>query len=228
MVQALILAGGKGKRLSAITRGGQKVVVNIAGSPFIQRIIEQLWSQGISSISIAIGYKGNEVVSALRGMDNFDTINFIEEKSPLGTGGAICNALHHLNAKELLVLNGDTYNDVSYVEFLEKHREVSPDISILTSFIDNTERYGKLEIGEAGFVEAFLEKNGESSPGWINAGGYLVNREVFKNIEIHPFSFEEHLQNNVKSLNIYQHASSGYFIDIGVPDDYYKFKKEVE
>ena len=225
MKQALILAGGKGTRLWPITGRRQKVIVDIAGRSFLEFILEKLIQEKFDKILFAVGYRSEDVRKKINKLNLTVEIEFVVEKKPLGTGGAIKNALSKLSAKNCLVINGDSFNDINYTKLMEQHSALNSDISILTKKIDNTSRYGELHADVEGRVHKFSEKIGKSRPGMINVGVYVIKADLFSQITDEVFSFESFLTNQVSESKIIAIQSDGYFIDIGTPEDLLKFKK---
>lgn len=229
MKEALILAGGEGRRLASVTRGGQKVVVNVGECSFLETIIDRLYRNGFSLLHLAVGYRAQEVaevVSQLR-LEGLD-FNLIYEAVPLGTGGAVKNALPNIESECFLVLNGDSYNDVDYSEILNTHRASSADASILTKRVPNVARYGTISVNDSGRITSFNEKTGVQAEGVINAGVYVFRSGVFSNYSPVSFSLEDFLSKQVNTLNVQALESPGDFIDIGIPEDFQQFKERLK
>lgn len=222
-INVLILAGGEGKRLRSITHGGQKVVVKIGKETFLEMMLNKLIIQKFSKVYLAVGYRSEEVKSVLKISLFKDNIKFITEDSPLGTGGAIVNALKVINCDQILVLNGDSFNDIDFKRFFHKHLRYGSDVSILTKKVENVERYGEVVVGSEHRINSFYEKREGKRPGIINLGVYAIKTKIFENMEIKKFSIEEYFTKNVNCLDIRSISSNGDFIDIGTPSDYEKF-----
>jgi D-glycero-alpha-D-manno-heptose 1-phosphate guanylyltransferase len=228
MKEAIILAGGKGTRLKSVTKGGQKVVVSVGKKSFIELLIEQLDKEGFDRVHLALGYRAEEVEKVVSGLNLSLEINTIQELVPLGTGGAIKNALAQVSASDVVVLNGDSINGVSYSEILANHKKSKADISVLTKFVTNIARYGEVITGLAGNITGFNEKTGLNSAGKINSGVYVLSGKLFDNYFPKIFSLEQFLADNVGNLNMLPITSDGSFIDIGTPEDYQKFIEQIE
>ena len=226
MKEAIILAGGRGTRLSSITRGGQKVVVKIGEQTFIEYLLKRLQRGGFNRIYIAVGYRSEEVEKVIARLELDIDFKIIHENKPLGTGGAIKNAMQQVNSEEILVLNGDSYNDFDYGILLSNHQKSKADISVLTKRVENVARYGEVRVSQNGRVLEFLEKTGIKKSGIINLGVYGIKTTIFENFKSKRFSMEQFLTDHVGSFNIFSIPSTGEFIDIGTPDDYQKFKQK--
>jgi D-glycero-alpha-D-manno-heptose 1-phosphate guanylyltransferase len=224
MKQALILAGGKGTRLRSITQGGQKVIVNVAGKTFIEHILERLMSEDFHIIYLAVGYRSDDVKDLINRLSLNHIVKTIDEDTPLGTGGALVNALATVRTEKLIVLNGDSYNDINYSQFLLDHEKFGADVSILTKFVSNISRYGEIKTQKTNKIYKFVEKTGENRAGVINVGVYAIKAGIFNKKIPKIFSLEDFLAQNVNKLNMISVPAEGEFIDIGTPEDFEYFK----
>ena len=144
----------------------------------------------------------------------------LAESEPLGTGGAIRLACDQANARDVFVLNGDTYLELDYRAMLDAHVGAGAQISVAVCQVPDVARYGALEVSE-GIVRDFREK-GQSGPGWINGGTYVLGPELRNRLPKRgAFSFEQELlAPEVQSIRPLAFTTMGLFIDIGVPEDY--------
>ena len=221
--EALILAGGFGTRISGLFPDIPKSLIPINNSPFIKLLIDNLVNNGIKKFHILVGYKSDQIIEYLRSLRYVD-INFIKETTPLGTGGAILNALSQIENDDFFICNGDTFIEFDlkafYKFFLDNNR--SP--CILIKALENPSRYGLIETNsDRKIINFYQDKN--ASFGLINLGSYLLNKNFFNKLTNFPkkFSFEHAILMNHRFINeFFTFESSGIFIDIGVPEDYYK------
>ena len=223
--QALILAGGKGMRLKSITKGSQKVLIKVGNKSFLEILLAKLKKEKFDAVNIAVGYKAEDVSLLVSKSKISLDINLIYEKEPLGTGGAIFNAFQYIDEENILVLNGDSYNDIDYSKFLDSHLDSQNDISILTKEIDDIRRYGQVITDQSKRIIKFNEKSSLNINGQISLGVYGINKNVFKNCANRVFSFENFLSQKTGELIIGAIQMDGHFIDIGIPEDYYQFLK---
>lgn len=219
---AIVLAGGFGTRLASLVSDRPKPMANIAGRPFLERLLDRLHQQGIRRVVLAVGHKREIIIThfgtSYRGM----SIAYSEETEPLGTGGALRRAFEEQQLERAFAVNGDTYCGLEYAELLQTHEAAGSPASLSLLKVADASRYGAVELGEDGRVIAFREKSPEPQAGLINAGVYFLERRVF---ELGPaqtrFSFEQDLlQAAVPRAGFAAHVFDGLFIDIGVPDDY--------
>ena len=228
MKEAVILAGGKGTRLESVTKGGQKVVVKIGTKSFLEILLERLDQEGFDKVHLALGHRAEEVERVISNTTFTLELNIIREFTPLGTGGAIKNALQQVSASDVIVLNGDSLNDVNYSHTLIEHKSSKADISVLTKFVPNVARYGEVRVGPSRQIIDFIEKTGLYKSGQINTGVYVLPKNLFDSYCQDVFSFEWFLTENVNKKNICSIASKGSFIDIGTPADYQKLISNFE
>ncbi len=171
-MKAIILAGGRGKRLKPITDYVPKPLVPIKNTPIIEWQIKYLRNFGIDEIIICTGYKSEMIEDYLK-MKNLKTkIKFSKEKSPLGTGGAIKKAGKMIKDKTFFVLNGDTITNIDLSKLSKKINSVAS-IELRTNFgilkIDNDK------------ITKFSEKN-EISDMWMNAGIYYLENKILREL----------------------------------------------
>jgi len=221
-VEAIILAGGLGTRLRSVVSDVPKPMALINNKPFLEYILEFLNNQNIKKIVLSVGYKW-EIIKNYFGnkYKNIELIYNVEKKQ-LGTGGAIKDSLKYVNGNEVYVLNGDTFFDID----LSKMQLKDNLIEIALKKMQDFDRYGVVEIDKNGYIQQFKEKS-YYNYGFINGGIYLVKKNIFYNFELpKSFSFEAFLEKNFKNLKAKGKVFDNYFIDIGVPEDYKKAKRD--
>ncbi|EAH8212404.1 D-glycero-D-manno-heptose 1-phosphate guanosyltransferase [Campylobacter coli] len=219
-MQAIILCGGLGTRLKSVIKDIPKPMAPINDKPFLEFIFEYLKKQGIKEVILAVSYKYEVIQEYFKDEFLSIKIKYSIEKEPLGTGGAIKEALKFIK-NEAYVLNGDTFFDID----LKKLVLNSSKICIALKQMQNFDRYGTVNVDEQGIVTSFEEKVFKKQ-GLINGGIYLLKKDIFDEFSLEKkFSFEEFLQENYKLLKIQTQIFDDYFIDIGIPEDYIKFIK---
>ncbi|EKR0594077.1 nucleotidyltransferase family protein [Campylobacter jejuni] len=217
-MQAIVLAGGLGTRLRSVVQDLPKPMAPINDKPFLEFIFEYLKKQGIKEVILAVSYKYEVIKEYFKDEFLGIKIKYSIEKEPLGTGGAIKDALK-LVKNEVYVVNGDTFFDID----LKKLVLNGSKICIALKQMQNFDRYGTVNVDEQGIVTSFEEKVFKKQ-GLINGGIYLLKKDIFDEFSLEKkFSFEEFLQENYKSLKIQTQIFDDYFIDIGIPEDYYNF-----
>jgi len=223
MKECIILAGGFGTRLQSVVKDVPKCMAEVAGKPFLSYILKYLQDQQFTHIILSLGYKSEVIIDWL-GLNNYPfDISYVIENKPLGTGGAIKFAMTKAIGDSVFVINGDTYfaAELSPVEIF--HQTKKADITIMLKPMVNFDRYGSVELEADDKITKFNEKKICKS-GLINAGTYIINKNVFDKPELPEiFSFEKDiLENKNLNLSVYGYINDSYFIDIGIPYDFEK------
>jgi NDP-sugar pyrophosphorylase family protein len=224
-MEAIVLAGGFGTRLRHLVPDVPKPMAPVYGHPFLKYIFDYLLENGITHIVLATGYKSEAILSYFGDEYRGTKITYSNEDTPLGTGGAIKKALGCCEEKNVFIINGDTYFDVNLNHMKQFHTENNCSVSIAVKSMKNFERYGAVII-EASRITKFEEKK-PTAEGKINGGIYLVDNKIVNSVDAESFSFEKEVL-ETGLVDIYAFESNGYFIDIGVPEDYYKAQIDFE
>ena len=223
-MEVVILAGGFGTRLHQVVSDVPKPMAPIdeKGTPFLRIILDDLKKFGTSHIVLAVGYM-HEVISNYFG-DEYKgmRITYSVEEKPLLTGGAIKKALDNCHDKYVIVLNGDTYFQVDYKMLCDCCKKNNADVVIALKEMHNFNRYGAVETIGKNIIK-FKEKC-FCSKGMINGGVYCIDKSLLIH-EHEKFSFEDFLSINKQQKKILGIEMDGIFVDIGVPDDYFKAKR---
>ncbi|WP_052869233.1 mannose-1-phosphate guanylyltransferase [Streptomyces niger] len=227
MTEAILLVGGKGTRLRPLTVHTPKPMVPAAGVPFLTHQLARARAAGVEHIVLATSYLA-EVFEPYFG-DGSEWglhLEYVTEKEPLGTGGAIRNVAHRLHSgpdDPVLIFNGDILTGLDIEALVRTHQETSADVSLHLTRVEDPRAYGLVPTDDTGRVTAFLEKPQtpeEIVTDQINAGAYVFNRSVIDAIpQDRPVSVERetfpglleagaHLQGMVDST---------YWLDLGTP-----------
>ncbi|GHU81640.1 hypothetical protein AGMMS50284_1940 [Clostridia bacterium] len=223
-MEAIVLAGGFGTRLKHIIPNIPKSMANVHGKPFLQYVLNYLRRSGVTRVVLATGYLSQQIENYFKNEYNNMQLVYSVETSPLFTGGAIKKALALCTQENVFVLNGDTFFDVSFSAMLKDFEDNNRKLSIAVKEMQNFNRYGTVEVTN-GTITSFAEKK-QMQQGTINGGVYLLNKNLLNNFP-NVFSFEnDFMEKNVNTLQIGAFKSEGYFLDIGIPEDYAKAQKE--
>jgi D-glycero-alpha-D-manno-heptose 1-phosphate guanylyltransferase len=229
-MQAIILAGGFGTRLKTVVSEVPKPLAPIAGQPFLYWLIKYLQKQGVEKYTFSLGYMHHLIHDFLS--KEFPNIKFncVVENEPLGTGGAIKFAAEKIKDEYILLLNGDTFFNLNLLSFIHEFRQQNADCSIALTPMQNFDRYGSVTLNQDNLIIQFNEKQYCES-GLINTGIIALKKSVFQDKTNHlpqNFSFEkDFLEPNMQSLKVTGYIATQYFIDIGIPVDYYKANEEL-
>ena len=227
-MKAIVLAGGLGTRLAHVTGEIPKPMAPVGSRPFLEYLLDYLVEQGIDGAILAVSYQWEVIREHFgyeyRGMP----LDYSVEDEPLGTGGAIRQALESLPDDEVIVLNGDTLFRVNLQSLANSHRNAGAQLSIALKQVADCGRFGHVEVSSEGVIARFLEKS-TGGPGWINGGIYMLNRDLVTDFPMpESFSFEQDLvEPNVGRIRPLAFQSNAYFIDMGVPEDYERAQREI-
>ncbi len=219
--ECIVLAGGLGTRLRSVVADKPKCMAPVNDKPFLYYLLQYLIKQGITHVVLSLGYKSEQVIEWCQQAGLPIAFSYAIEAEPLGTGGAILNAVSHLKGNECFIVNGDTFFDVSLPAFHNFHQQVQSKLSLALKPMREFERYGSVQLDQDARITAFLEKK-YCDEGLINGGVYLTSKQYLESLQLPTqFSFEkEVLEPEVKNGQLYGFISETYFIDIGIPADY--------
>jgi len=226
-MKAIILAGGFGTRLGSISLDVPKPMIPIAGIPFLEHQIKFLKEQGIIEIILAVHHMANKIKSYFGTGHRWGVnITYSEEETPLGTAGAVKKAERYVD-DTFLVLNGDSYSQINLQNFLDFHRSKRSSFSIALGKSKDSIHYRSVVI-QGDRITEFAEKK-DPAGGLINSGIYLFEPIIFNYIEKEK---KTSLENEVfpkiaREGILWGYKHEGYFIDIGRPETYKKFKEDV-
>lgn len=218
---ALLLVGGAGTRLRSVVADRAKPLADVAGEPFVARVLRQLQRAGCRRAVLCSGHFDAQFVAAFG--SSFDGMPLLHspEPRPLGTAGALRLALPHVDGDAVLVLNGDSYCDVSLAEFVAFARRCAPKAALLATQVHDAGRYGRLQLDGDGRIAAFAEKTDDGAPGLINAGIYWLPRAALEELPADGVvSLERQVLPQLVQHGMRAFVTPAAFLDIGVPDDY--------
>lgn len=225
--QAVILAGGLGNRLGALTAAKPKPMLDVAGKPFLEYLLWNLKRQKIRRVHFCIGYLSEQIQGYLGTGSSFDMeFEYTIEQEPAGTGGALQLAVGKLD-EQFFVLNGDTLFDVNLHELALPLSDRGAEAVIALRRMEDTGRYGRVELDAQGFCISFGEKSG-CGEGLISGGIYAMRKSALRFMKQGAFSVERELfPVLVQKGRLAGSVSDGYFIDIGLPETYVQAQKDL-
>lgn len=226
----IILAGGMGTRLQSVVADKPKCLAEINGKPFLSYLCQHLKKFHFNTIVFSVGYKKEMVIDYVKSHpDEFPfAYAFAEENEPLGTGGAILNAMPLCLTEDVFVVNGDTFYDVDLDAMHAFQKSKMADCTLALKPMLNADRYGLVQIDDQETIIGFEEKRSGAS-GLINGGVYCIFKPSFLNIPFpNKFSFEkEYLEKLLSERSFVGFVQDRYFIDIGIPEDYERAQAEL-
>lgn len=219
---AIILVGGKGTRLQPVVKDRPKPMAEVQGRPFLEWLLAQLRAQGIQRIILATGFKAESIEAHFTGASplGLDLV-FSQETGPMGTGGAIRNALNVLSTDRVLVLNGDSTCPFDLARMMDTHLRREALATLWLVPMEDCSRYGSVEIEGDGRVSSFCEKSSVSRAGLISAGIYLLEKRLLQTIPPgQETSLEREIFPPLIGRGLCAVVGKGPFLDIGTPESY--------
>jgi D-glycero-alpha-D-manno-heptose 1-phosphate guanylyltransferase len=234
--QAIILAGGLGTRLRSVVPDRPKPMALVGGRPFLELLMDYHRDRGISRFILSVGWMAERVIDHFGGMFKGAAVEYVREKEPLGTGGALALVLRRkpeLGGRALL-LNGDTWLTLSLSQ-LVADAAGGPHATMALVAVAAGDRYGEVAMDTQGRVRRFGRSTASSGPCpekgdgpvLINAGCCLLELDALRRtLAAFPrrFSLEQDLFAPLAERGLLRGSvQEAEFLDIGVPDDYRRF-----
>jgi mannose-1-phosphate guanylyltransferase len=231
-MKAVILAGGEGTRLRPLTLTLPKPVVPVVDRPFLTHQLDLLARVGVTEVVFSVAYQPERVRRVFGdGESGGRRIYYAVEETPLGTGGAVRNALPYLD-DTTIVFNGDVLTDVDLPAVIAQHRSSGARATLVLTPVSNPSAYGLVETDDRGRVLRFVEKPEPSqiTTDTINAGIYVLETSALElmpagvNYSIERGFFPTLLQ---RGDLVHGFVHRGYWIDIGTPEKYLQVHRDV-
>ncbi|HMM48154.1 MAG TPA: NDP-sugar synthase [Miltoncostaeaceae bacterium] len=227
-MRAIILVGGEGRRLRPLTDTRPKPMMPLVDRPFVAHQLDLLRRHGIRDVIFSCGYRPD----ALR--DHFGDgaafgmrLRYVVDPQPLGTAGAVANAIDLLDDDPVLVLNGDILTDLDLTSMITRHRDLGAHGTIALTPVEDPSAFGLVRLRPGDAVEEFVEKpRGDQlrpgEPFRINAGTYVLEREL---IEMIPRGVACSIEREIfpaaaEAGHLFGYPSGSYWRDIGTPASY--------
>lgn len=225
--RAIILAGGKGTRLRPYTVVLPKPLMPIGEFPILEVIIRQLALHGFDHVTLAVNHQA-EIIKAFfqDGTKWGIRIDYSLEDKPLSTMAPM-RLIHDL-PDNFLVMNGDILTDLNFLDFFENHVTNNHIFTISAHIREQKVDYGVLEMDSSNYLTGFKEK--PSAEYLVSMGVYMANRRILDFIpEGKSYGFDN-LMLDLLAANkpATVRKFSGYWLDIGRPDDYIQAIEEFE
>ena len=223
-MDVVVLAGGFGTRLRPWTLHMPKPLVPILDRAMIQHVVDVLPEDLVDRVLIAAGYGVEKMRAHFSLLDLHYEVLIVEEKEPLGTGGAIANCREYLSEGTFCVINGDLLTSLSVPEMLKQHQESGSLATISLWEVEDPSRYGVADFNKSNsLIHRFQEKppRKEAFSNLINAGTYLIEPELFDRMPAGAFSIERDVYPKVAEDGLLSgFPFEGWFVDAGTPSSY--------
>lgn len=230
-MEVIILAGGLGTRLRSVVSEVPKCMAPVAGKPFLWYLLKYLTRFDVNRVILSVGYLREVIFKWIDEVkDGFPfEFDYAIEEQPLGTGGGIKLALEKAKDERVFVLNGDTFFDVDLMKLYDAHMIGKKAITLALKPMKRFDRYGTVNMEPiTGTILSFNEKQ-YCKEGLINGGVYVIskNAPIFEGLG-EKFSFETAvLEPQCLRHQLLGMVQNGYFIDIGIPEDYQRAQTEM-
>ena len=220
-IRAFVLCGGLGTRLRPVLTDRPKSMALISGTPFLQLLLDRLRSQRVDDVILGTGYMAEKIESYFGSGNKLAMrVRYSREDEPLGTGGALKLA-EPLISDPVLVLNGDSYVEWSLAPMVELFTAKNADIVVVLQAVADVTRYGSVTLNQDGRITQFVEKGLRGGPGLINAGVYLLRKQIVCDLPAGTaISLEREVFPRLLDRGVHGLVCTGLFIDIGIPDDF--------
>ena len=222
----LIMAGGFGKRLLPLTKKIPKPMLPIKGKPILQIALENLKLQNFKQILISTYYKSEIIKKYFKDGKKLElNINYLEEKKPMGTAGSLKLIKNSLikQYENLLIVNGDILTNINFQNILDFHRSYKSDLTIAVKNISISNNFGVVK--REGVLFTDIEEKPITSYS-VNAGIYILNTNLIKNIELNKDINMVDVINQIKKINkkVVVYPIHEDWTDIGTHEVYEKYK----
>ena len=226
-MRAIILAGGKGKRLVPYTTVFPKPLMPIGNMPILEVVLKQLKKNGFTNITLAVGHLAQLIQAFFNNGSKLGlNITYSTENTPLGTAGPL--ALIDNLDETFLVMNGDILSDINHSELMDYHKRNKGIATIATYNRDIKIDLGVIETDRANNVCAYIEK--PTLKYRVSMGIYVFEPNILNYIDKNQYldfpDLVKHLMADGKIVRTY--PFDGYWLDIGRPDDYERAIEEFQ
>ena len=227
LTEAIILAEGAKSESKSQDKDVPKSMTPINGRPFLEYILDDLIKNKIERVIFSITSNSKSIAYHFGDRYKNCELVYIYEEDPLGTGGAIKTAIKSVNGEHVLVTNSDSIfiTDIQGQFVFHQNREA--DVTLGVKAMSDSHRYRTVIADNNSRIHNFREKESASN-GLINTGVYIFNVKVFTSIDF-PQTFslvKDYFQTHTKESKFYGYQSDGYFLDIGIPEDFAKAQEE--
>jgi NDP-sugar pyrophosphorylase family protein len=231
-IPSLILAGGLGTRLRPAFDAGPKSLAPVGGRPFLEYLLSQIRRAGFHDVVLCVGYGNGHIKECIGNGARWDLkVRYSVEGEPRGTAGAIKQAASLIDKQEFLVFNGDSFLAIDLKRLVEDHLEAGVWATVALTRVRDAARFGTVLLESSGQIREFREKSAHVANGnshLVNGGIYVLSKRVLDMIpDSSAVSLEREIFPKLLTRGIKGFLTDGYFIDIGVPEDFERAQAEL-
>ena len=220
-IDVAILAGGLGTRISHVLDDTPKILAPIDERPFLSIVFEWLAGFGARRVVLGLGHLAPAVLGYLEESppEGIEVITMIEPEA-LGTAGAVRFLGHQIESDPVLVMNGDSLVGADLCAFVASHAASGAEASLLCTEMDDTARYGRVDVAPDGRIRGYEEKKASrTAPGIVNAGVYLFGAAMMARIGASSGpSLERDIFPALPPECLHAMTGRFSFVDIGTPE----------
>lgn len=225
---AVLMAGGEGKRLRPLTEETPKPLLKVGDKPIIEYNIDRLKRVGIKNINISINYLGHQLIEYFKDGGEKDlNIRYVKEDRPLGTIGSIL-LVESFSHDDIIVMNSDLLTNIDFTDFYNSFKACDADMAVAATSYHVDVPYAVLEVNDSRAVKSLKEKPRYTY--YSNAGIYVLKRDLLKLIPSNQFYDITDLMNRVIEMNLklITYPINGYWLDIGKHEDFNKAQEDIK
>lgn len=226
-IDAVIMAGGRGERLSPLTDTTPKPLLPLGDKVIMEYNVDNIASMGIYNVTVCVRYLGEQIMEYFGdGSSRGINMRYVTEDKPLGTLGALTH-IDHLEHDVVLVMNSDLFTDINLEEFYRHFIESGADMSVAATPYNISVPYAVMKT-EKDYVISFEEK--PTYTYYSNAGMYLIKRSLLnslpKDVRFDATDLMAKLISSKGKLTYF--PIIGYWLDIGTPEEYRKAREIIQ
>ena len=227
-LDAVLMAGGEGKRLRPLTENTPKPLLKVGDKPIIEYNIDRLIKVGVKNIYLSINYLGDQLVEYFgNGEQKEVNIDYVREDKPLGTIGSVL-LVEEFEHDEILIMNSDLLTNIDFADFYKSFKEGEADMIIASTSYHVDIPYAVLEADENQNIKSLKEKPRYTY--FSNAGIYIIKKKLLEMIPHDEFFDITDLIEKVLEMDhkILTYPINGYWLDIGKHEDFNKAQEDIK
>ena len=227
-VDAVLMAGGEGKRLRPLTENTPKPLLKVGDKPIIEYNIDRLSKVGIKNIHLSVNYLAEQLIDYFQdGSSKSLNIQYVKEDKPLGTIGSVL-LVEDFKHDDIIVMNSDLLTNIDFTDFYKMFKESDADMAVAATSYHVDIPYAVLEVDNTNSVKSLKEKPRYTY--YSNAGIYLLKKELLKMIPQGTFFDITDLMDKILEMNLklVTFPINGYWLDIGKHEDFKKAQEDIK
>lgn len=225
---AVLMAGGEGKRLRPLTENTPKPLLKVGDKPIIEYNIDRLKTVGVKNIHLSVNYLAEQLIEYFRdGSDKALNIKYVREDKPLGTIGSIL-LVDHFEHEDIIVMNSDLLTNIDYSDFFKFYKDSNAEMAVAATSYHVDVPYAVLEVDNVNTVKSLKEKPRYTY--YSNAGIYIIKKDILKMIPENQFFDITDLMDRILEMNLklITYPINGYWLDIGKHEDFKKAQEDIK